>query len=65
MKILSKISKWRDIWLRFSGRGIYPHELSFLLNTSLRKLILSPVKFADSLNLNKNDCVLEIGSGPG
>jgi ubiquinone/menaquinone biosynthesis C-methylase UbiE len=65
MKIISKIAKWRDIWLRFSGRGIYPHELSFLLNTPLRKLILSPTKFADSLNLNKNDFVLEIGSGPG
>ncbi len=57
--------KWRDIWRRFSGRGVYPHELAFLLESPLRNLILSPPKLADRLHLSTNSSVLEIGPGPG
>ena len=24
------LSRWRDVWRRFTGRGAYPHELAFL-----------------------------------
>lgn len=59
------ISRWRDIWRRFSGRGVYPHELAFLLESPLRDLILSPHQLADRLHLSSDSSVLEIGPGPG
>jgi ubiquinone/menaquinone biosynthesis C-methylase UbiE len=58
-------AKYKDIWQRFSGRGIYPHELAFLLDNPVRKYIISPKKFVQYLHLNKDSKVLEIGSGPG
>ena len=60
-----ELSKWKDIWKRFSGRGIYPFELAFLLDSPIRKLILSPKKLVDRLHLTSHSIVLEIGSGPG
>lgn len=62
---LLMISKWKDIWVRFSGKGIYPHKLAFLLDTPIRKFIISPIELAEHLHLNDNSKVLEIGSGPG
>ena len=60
-----KKKKLKDIWQRFSGHGIYPYELAFLLDNPLRKFIISPKKFVQYLHLNKDSKVLEIGSGPG
>ena len=59
------IAKWRDIVQRFAGRGVYPHELAFLLESPLRHLILSPQKLANTLHLTADAHVLEIGPGPG
>lgn len=59
------LSKWKDIWDRFSGNGIYPHELAFILDTRLRRFILTPEELIKNLNLSKQSKVLEIGSGPG
>ena len=65
MKYQSEFTRWKDIFKRLAGRGIYPHELAFLLDTPIRKLILSPNKLADRLHLSAGSIVLEIGSGPG
>jgi ubiquinone/menaquinone biosynthesis C-methylase UbiE len=65
MKMISAFNRWKDVFKRLAGRGIYPHELALLLDTSLRKFILSPVAFADRIHLSNNLSVLEIGSGPG
>jgi len=65
MKLNSNLVRWKDIWSRFSGKGIYPHELAFLLDNPIRKFILSPKKLANYLHLKQNSKVLEIGSGPG
>ena len=59
------LSRLRDIWSRFSGGGVYPHELAFLLDLPLRRLILSPEKLADRLHLKNDSHVLEIGPGSG
>ena len=59
------IAKWRDVLRRFTGRGVYPYELAFVLESPLRNLILSPQKLADHLHLSTHSCVLEIGPGPG
>jgi len=49
----------------FFGKGTYPSQISFLLNSPFRRLILSPQKLADRLHLKENFKVLEIGPGPG
>lgn len=59
------ITKWRDVLRRFAGRGVYPYELAFLLESPLRNLILSPHTLANQLHLSSHSCVLEIGPGPG
>ncbi len=65
MMLNINISRLKDIWSRFSGKGIYPHELAFLLDNPIRKFILTPQKLADYLHPNDDSKVLEIGSGPG
>jgi ubiquinone/menaquinone biosynthesis C-methylase UbiE len=55
----------RDIWARFSGAGIYPHELSGLLLMPLRRFVLSPAQLVAHLQLSPSAYVLEIGPGPG
>ncbi|MTW23072.1 class I SAM-dependent methyltransferase [Allochromatium palmeri] len=59
------ISKWKDVWERFSGNGVYPHELAFILDSPLRNLILPASRLVDRLHLSSASRVLEIGPGPG
>lgn len=59
------ITKWKDVWRRFAGKGVYPYELAFLLDSPVRNLILPPQNLADQLHLIPNAHVLEIGPGPG
>lgn len=66
MKSINRLlSKWKNIWNRFSGNGIYPHELAFILDTRLRRFILSPEELIKNLQLTNESKVLEVGSGPG
>ncbi len=59
------LEKWTDIFRRFGGKGTYPHELSFILDSPLRRLLLSPERLADRLHLAEDFWVLEVGAGPG
>ena len=59
------IKKWLDVLRRFTGRGVYPYQLAFILECPLRNLILPPCKLADRLHLLSDSSVLEIGPGPG
>lgn len=59
------VSKWRDIWRRFSGRGTYPHELAAILLFPLRRVVLSPERLLRHLHLTRTSRVLEVGPGPG
>jgi len=43
----------------------YPHQLSFLLDNPIRRLLISPGQFADRLSLTESSRVLEIGPGSG
>jgi len=65
MKNIFSIARWRDVLSRLAGQGVYPHELAFLLDLPLRKLILSPRQVAERLHLTSQAHVLEIGPGPG
>jgi ubiquinone/menaquinone biosynthesis C-methylase UbiE len=59
------VTKWREVWRRFSGKGVYPHELAFVLDSPLRNLILPARQLVDRLHLSKSSRVLEVGPGPG
>ena len=59
------LSRWRDVWRRFSGRGAYPHELAFLLTIPLRRIIQPPRTLVRRLQLQHDSRVLEVGPGPG
>jgi hypothetical protein len=54
-----------EIWRRFAGRGMYPHQLAFLLLLPFRRIQLSPAKLLRYLQVSPPARVLELGSGPG
>ncbi len=58
-------AEWKTIVRRFLGKGICPYQLSFVLDSPFRRLILSPQKLADRLHLGGDSQVLEIGPGSG
>ena len=58
-------AKWMQIVKRFFGKGICPYQLSFVLDSTLRKFILSPSLLANRLRLKEDSQVLEIGPGSG
>jgi len=59
------VREWGKVIRGFFGRGPFPHQLSFLQGSALRRLILSPEELADRLHLNESSRVLEVGPGPG
>lgn len=59
------LAYWRDLLKRVTGRGVYPHELAFLLELPFRALVLSRRQLAERLHLTPASRVLEIGPGPG
>jgi ubiquinone/menaquinone biosynthesis C-methylase UbiE len=54
-----------DAWRQALGRGIFPHQLAWLLELPLRRLVLSPELLASRLPLRPDASVLEIGPGSG
>ena len=54
-----------NILSRFAGKGVYPHQLAWLLLLPLRNLYLSPRTLVRRLNLKADSVVLELGCGPG
>lgn len=59
------MEKWSEIWARFHGRGVYPHQLAFLLRLPVRDLVFSRRDLVEALRLDPDCVVLEVGPGPG
>jgi ubiquinone/menaquinone biosynthesis C-methylase UbiE len=59
------VGKWSEIWARFHGRGVYPHQLAFLLRLPVRDLVFSRRDLVEALRLDADCAVLEVGPGPG
>lgn len=57
--------KWKSLFKRLTGEGIYPQEFAFLLDNPIRKIIISPKALAKRLHLKPQLNVLELGCGPG
>jgi 16S rRNA A1518/A1519 N6-dimethyltransferase RsmA/KsgA/DIM1 with predicted DNA glycosylase/AP lyase activity len=47
------------------ARGTFPHQLSWLINNPLRRLIISPQTLANRLPRCDSSRILEIGPGSG
>ena len=58
-------TRWRDVWRRLSSRGVYPHELAWLLLLPGRGLLFSARRLVDELAPRPDARVLELGPGPG
>ena len=54
-----------DVWRRAIARGVFPHQLSWVLELPWRRLVLSPQALASRLPLRADSAVLELGPGSG
>lgn len=58
-------SRWTSTLKNAFGRGVFPHQMSFVLDLPLRNILLSPRRLAARLALTSTSHVLEIGAGSG
>ncbi len=47
------------------GRRAFPHQITFILESPLRKILIRPGQVADRLHLTETSRVLEVGAGSG
>lgn len=55
----------RGTWSRTFGRGVFPHQMSWMLDLPGRGLIMSPRTVAGRLPIGPDAQVLEVGPGSG
>ena len=55
----------RGVLTRAFGRGYFPHQLSWLIDNPVRRMIVTPSQLADRLPLADSGSVLEVGAGSG
>ena len=56
---------WKAILNHLLGRGVFPHQMSRIIELPWRRLLLSPQKLLTRLPLNSESQVLEVGAGAG
>jgi ubiquinone/menaquinone biosynthesis C-methylase UbiE len=47
------------------GHSYYPHQLAFLIDNPLRRLLITPEAIAERLDVQRSSRVLEVGPGSG
>jgi ubiquinone/menaquinone biosynthesis C-methylase UbiE len=52
-------------WWEALRRGYAPHQLAWLMDNPVRRLLLSPSTFANRFQISQTDRILEIGPGSG
>ena len=55
----------RDMARALWARGVFPHQFSWLIDSPLRRLVLSPETLVKRLPLTDSSRVLELGPGSG
>lgn len=60
-----RFATYVEVWRRGIGRGVFPHQLSWILALPWRRLVLSPEALASRLPLYPGSSVLELGPGSG
>lgn len=63
--MMGSMGRWAGVCRHAFARGTFPHEMSFILESRWRNLLLSPEALAQRLPLTGDSCVLEIGAGSG
>ncbi len=58
-------TRLRSILQRTVGQGYFPHQLAFLIDNPIRRLLITPETLADRLPLTPSSRVLEVGPGSG
>lgn len=61
---MSLRDRW-DIWSRALGRGVFPHQMTWILDLPGRGLIMPATTVADRLPVGPDADVLEVGPGSG
>lgn len=59
------LNRWFATFKHAFARGVFPHQMSFVLEWRWRNFLLSPQELAKRLPLTKNSRVLEVGAGSG
>ena len=59
------MNRWLSTFKNAVGRGVFPHQMSFILDLPLRNILLSPRKLVSRLPLTATTHVLEVGAGSG
>lgn len=59
------VNRWISTFKHAFARGVFPHEMSFILEWRWRNLLLSPQELVKRLFLKKDFRVLEVGAGSG
>lgn len=59
------LNRWISTFKHAFARGVFPHEMSFILEWRWRNLLLSPQELVKGLPLKKDSRVLEVGAGSG
>ena len=54
-----------EVFKHVIGRRVFPHQISFVLDSPVRKILIAPTQLADRLHLTETSRVLEVGSGSG
>jgi hypothetical protein len=62
---LVKLIRWVSNIAHTPGRGVFPHEMSLLLEPLWRNILLLPQKLAARLTIIASSRVLEVGAGSG
>ncbi|WP_370263896.1 class I SAM-dependent methyltransferase [Limnobacter sp.] len=65
MKLRDQLQEQFQTWSRAFGRGVFPHQMTWILDLPGRGLIMSPSTVANRLPVAPNAHVLEIGAGSG
>lgn len=60
-----KLAEQLSLWSRAIGRGVFPHQMAWMLELPGRGAIMSATTVADRLPLKPNARVLEVGPGSG
>jgi ubiquinone/menaquinone biosynthesis C-methylase UbiE len=62
---MMKLSEQLGLWSRTLGRGVFPHQMTWILDLPGRGLIMSAKTVAERLPVRPDAQVLEIGPGSG
>lgn len=59
------LNRWLRTFKHAFARGIFPHEMSFILEWRWRNFLLSPKELVKRLPLDRTSRILEVGAGTG